>query len=112
MSELKAPVKPARRKPVPAAIPDGATPAAFQPADVAAIQALAQGVANDGQQKRALTWILNSACMQGLWAYSADARTTDIALGRQFVAQQIVGLIRIPLSKVDRIALNEERGHG
>jgi hypothetical protein len=59
-------------------------------------------VANDGQQARALDWILKSACGDGLWPFRESQRETDIALGRQFVGQQIVGLLKINVSELVR----------
>lgn len=87
MTELK-PLKPA----------PASEPAKFVEADVSSMQALFGGVANEGQQKRAVAWILESACGIGQWPYREDQRETDIALGRQFVAHQIVGLTKVNLS--------------
>ena len=92
---------------VPAHIAHGPEPAKFTSSDVSAIQALLAGTANDGQQKHALNWILDSACVLPLWPYRADQRETDIALGRQFVGQQIVGLLSINISALRQ---REERG--
>lgn len=92
---------------VPAPIAHGSEPAKFTSSDVAAMQALRSGTANDGQQKHALKWILDSACGLPLWPYRPDQRETDIALGRQFVGQQIVGLLSINISALRQ---REERG--
>lgn len=101
-------IKPAKKKPLTAApIAQGSTPAAFNSQDVAALQALRTGTANDGQQTRALDWILKAACGDGLWPFRESQRETDVALGRQFVAQQIIGLFRINLSALKQ---HEERG--
>ncbi len=75
-------------------------PAKFKPADATAIQALAAGKANEDQQKRALKWILEGACGLPVWAFHEDQRQTDIALGQQFVGQQIVGLMKANVSKL------------
>ena len=75
-------------------------PARPKVADAIAIQALAGGTANPEQQKRALKWILEDACGLPVWAYRIEVRETDIALGRQFVGQQIVGLMRMNVSKL------------
>lgn len=77
-------------------------PAQFSEADATSIQALAAGSANEGQQRRALQWILQSACGIGAWPYRESQRETDIALGRQFVGQQIVGLSKVNISKLKR----------
>lgn len=66
------------------------------------MQALVRGAANEGQQKRAIGWILQSACGIGAWPYRESQRETDIALGRQFVGQQIVGLSKVNVSKLNK----------
>lgn len=73
----------------------GADAPKFTEADAMAMKALAAGVANEGQQKMALDWIFNSACGLRVWPYKESERETCIALGRQFVAHQIVSLIQI-----------------
>lgn len=81
----------------------GSTPAKPTVSAATAMQALASGVANEGQQKTALKWILDEACGDPVWAYRESQRETDIALGRQFVAQQIVGLIRVNVSELRKM---------
>lgn len=96
--------KPVSLKPVkPSAASD---PAPFTVSDAEAIQSLTRGEADADQQKRALRWILEGACGLPIWAYRETQRETDIALGRQFVGQQIVGLQRVNISKL------KERDHG
>lgn len=82
-------------------------PAEFTPADATAIQAVQAGTANESQQKRALKWILEGACALPVWPYRESQRDTDIALGRHFVGQQIVGLLKVKVSKI-----TEEIEHG
>ena len=77
--------------------------------DASALQALAAGKANEGQQRRALDWIMKGACALPLWPYSESQRETDIALGRHFVGQQIAGLLKINISQ---LAKRDERGNG
>lgn len=63
---------------------------------VRALQALAAGKATDTQQRLAIDWIVNKAASTYDWPFRPDsARDTDIALGRQFVGQQIVKLINL-----------------
>lgn len=81
----------------------GSTPAKPTVAAVTAMQALATGQANDGQQKTALQWILSEACGDGVWAYRESDRETCIALGRQLVAQQIVGLMKVNAAELRKI---------
>ncbi len=95
-----------------ARIPHGAEPAPFNVAHATAIQALAAGVANDGQQKTALDWILKDACGLPLWPYRESERETCIALGRQFVGQQIMGLMNVNVSELRKREGLEEREHG
>ena len=80
----------------------GPTPAAFDEHDAVAIQALAAGKATAEQQRRALKWILEGACALPIWAYCKDERETNLALGRQFVGQQIVGVMNVKVSILRR----------
>lgn len=76
-------------------------PPSFEPADAAAIQALAKGSASADQQRRALDWIIHQAAGTYDLAYrpggEEGARDTTLALGRQFVGQQIVKLLNIKI---------------
>jgi hypothetical protein len=61
-----------------------------------AIKALAQGQASEAQQIAALNWIITYACGTDCSAYSRTSdRDTTFALGKQFVAAQINGVITI-----------------
>lgn len=71
-------------------------------ADATALQALAGGVADEDQQKRALKWIVENAAAMYEWPYKEQPRETDIALGRQLVGQSIVGLLKLNLSDLRR----------
>lgn len=90
-----------KSKPTPA--PDLPQRKAYVPpipekADVYAIQALAGGRADEAQQKRALAFIINGLAATYDWAYrpgDEGDRDTLIALGRQFVGQQIVFIINV-----------------
>lgn len=90
--------KPVSLKPI--APSPASHPAPFAVSDAEAIQSLSRGEADAEQQKRALKWILESACGLPIWGYRETQRETDIALGRQFVGQQIVGLQKINLAKL------------
>ena len=73
-------------------------PAPYEPADVYAIKALVSGVANEGQQKRALDWIVNTLCeTYGLSFRPGDNgdRDTVFAEGKRHVGMQIVKLTKI-----------------
>jgi len=82
--------------------PHGSQPALFGYTEAAAIQALYNGKANEEQQKICLRWILESACALPVWPYKESQRETDIALGRHFVGHQIMGAVKVSLSKLQR----------
>ena len=79
-------------------------PVSYVKADVAALQAMRHGNANAGQQKRAMEFILETACDRNGMSFRPGglegARETDFAEGRRFVGNQIVKLTKIPLSKL------------
>ena len=62
-------------------------------ADVFAVQALAQGIANDAQQKRAYECIMRMLCetdRMTFWPGGEDGRrATDFAEGKRWVALQL-----------------------
>lgn len=73
-------------------------PAAYQKADVAAIQGLLRGDASPEQQVRAIMWIINSAAV----TYDMSARPSDpygtyFAEGRRAVGNQIVKLTKLKI---------------
>ena len=76
-------------------------PPAYENADVAAIQALAKGTATPDQQKRAIDWIINKGCATYDFPYRPGGmegdRDTCIAIGRMFVGQQIVKLLKLKI---------------
>jgi len=72
-------------------------PPSYDDDDIRAIRALAAGVASEGQQRRALEWIITKAC--GYYDLSfrpgvEGARDTDFAEGKRFVGAQIVKLTK------------------
>jgi hypothetical protein len=81
-------------------------PPAFDNADAAAIQALGTGSASSAQQKRALDWIITKAAGTYDFPYRPGGvegeRDTAIALGRMFVGQQIVKLLKIKIGLLRR----------
>lgn len=79
-------------------------PAAYEPADAAAIQALYNGVANHAQQKRALTWLI-TACGTYDMSYRPGQdgdRDTAFAEGRRSVGLQLVKLCNIKIGLLRR----------
>lgn len=85
-------------------------PPKYELADVTAMQALERGAATGEQQKRALNWILRSACALGDMPFRPGGvegeRETNLALGRLFAGQQIAKLTRLDISKLRK---NESR---
>ena len=72
-------------------------------ADASAIQALVDGIAEPEQQKRALKWIVEHAAGTYEFNFYPGDRETAFALGRVFVGQQIVKLMRVNLMNMKRI---------
>lgn len=73
-------------------------PPAYDDADVAAIQAVARGDATQGQQERALAWIVETLCeTYGLSYRPESSHETAFAEGKRFVGLQIVKLTKITL---------------
>lgn len=62
------------------------------------IKALHDGRATEHQQKTALQWILREACGKAHFPFYETDRDTVFALGRQFVADNIIGLFNADLS--------------
>lgn len=79
----------------------------WEKADAAALQALERGEANSDQQKRALSWIINNACMTYDFCDKPDnERLSAIFDGRRFAGIQIVKLIKINLSLMKKLEGN------
>lgn len=72
--------------------------------DAYAIQALERGEATPDQQKRALAWIINNACLTYDFPDQPENdRLSTIWMGRMFAGKQIVKLIKINLSKLKQL---------
>lgn len=86
----------------PKPLPPAHMPSSWEPADVSALQAINDGTATADQQRRGLMFIITKLSMAYDFPFrpgGLDAqRETDIALGRAFVGQQIIGLIKVNLS--------------
>lgn len=69
-------------------------PVHYETADITALQALAEGKANEGQQQRALKWIVHTVAGTYELSYRSDRdggeRETAFAEGRRFVGLQVV----------------------
>jgi hypothetical protein len=79
-------------------------PPSYELADVDAVRALSNGVANKDQQLRALQWILGAASDRLGMSYfpggEEGRRNTDFMEGRRFVGNQIVKLINTDPTKI------------
>lgn len=79
-------------------------PVPYETADVEAIQAIFQGVANEGQQKRGLKWIIERASGTYDQTFFPGAevgrRNSDFAEGRRFVGNSIVKLLYLPVGRL------------
>lgn len=87
------------------ALPRTWQPASYEVADIYAVKALADGSADERQQKRALDWIINFAAQTYDMHHRPDdmggARDTAFGEGRAFVGQQIVKLIKLSPQALD-----------
>jgi hypothetical protein len=86
------------KTPIPAR--DATQPPAYEPSDVAAIQALATGAATAGQQVEALRWIVEMAAGTYDLSYRVDPCATAFAEGRRFVGLNIVKLSKLRMDIV------------
>lgn len=77
-------------------------PPPYDVADVAAWQAIERGDATQHQQQRALKWLIEQAAGTYQMQYYDTDRATSFALGRAFVGQQIVKLLRLNASALRR----------
>jgi hypothetical protein len=84
-------------------------PPLYEVADVSALQALQRGDASENQQKRALDWIIQNACGTYDFHYHQTDRDTSFSLGRGFVGQQIVKLLKLSTTSLLQ-AENKRKG--
>jgi len=77
-------------------------PPQYEAADVSAFQALQNGTATPDQQRRALKWLIESAAGTYEFHYYPSDRDTTFALGRAFVGQQAVKLLKLNLMTLRR----------
>lgn len=86
--------------------PTPAMPVIYSAADVSAVQAIANGDADEGQQKRFIKWLIEVAAGTYDFHFYASERDTSFALGKAFVGQQVVKMLKLNASA---IAKSEER---
>lgn len=67
--------------------------AAYERADAVALQAVANGIADEHQQKRVMEWIIYKACDFHGISWRESERESSFAEGKRFVAQQINSLL-------------------
>jgi hypothetical protein len=76
-------------------------PPPFEDHIALAVRAVTNGTATAQQQRQAMEWIINIACATYDLAYRPGdrdgERNTTFALGRQFVGQQLVKLLKIKI---------------
>ena len=78
-------------------------PADWDEDDARALKALQAGNASDVQQRRALGWIINRACLTYDEPFHPDnPRVTDFILGRRNVGLQIVKLLNVKLGTLQK----------
>lgn len=68
--------------------------------DSLAFKALSEGVANAGQQKRALDYVVRHLAATYDLSYRPNDRDTAFAEGRRFVGLQIVKLVNLKLGNL------------
>jgi hypothetical protein len=77
-------------------------PPPYELADASALQALQRGDASTEQQQRALRWVIERAAGAYEFQYYPSDRDTAFALGRGFVGQQVVKLLKLNVSSLRR----------
>jgi hypothetical protein len=70
-------------------------------ADAYALKALANGTANEAQQKRALDWILRTCGLRDLSFRPESDRATAFAEGKRFVGLQIAKMMQLPAGVIE-----------
>jgi hypothetical protein len=73
------------------------TPAPFDQLIVASLHAMMDGTATPHQQKKLIEWIINKASRANGMHYTDHQADKDFAMGRAFVGQQMLELLRIPM---------------
>lgn len=67
---------------------------------IAAVKAVYEGIANEGQQKLALAFIMEELCERTINQYFPSQRDTDFALGKKFVGDHIAGIVKAKLGQI------------
>lgn len=77
-------------------------PCEWEPADAYAFKALAQGKANEAQQRRALDWVLRCAGTYEPTFYAGQPDCTNFAEGARHVGLQVVKLVNMPTALIEK----------
>lgn len=80
-------------------------PNTYTKADIRALQALAQGEAGEGDQKRALDWIINHACL----TYDEPFRPGQTDVSAYLMGRRAAGMAIVKLLKLKPEILDKER---
>lgn len=76
-------------------------PAKYSRLDAYAIKAVANGTATEGQQQRAMQWIIHAAAMTYDETFvPSQPDVSDFLAGRRNVGLQIVKLINVPIDQI------------
>lgn len=67
---------------------------------IAAVKAVYEGVANEGQQTMALSFIMDELCDRTINQYFPSQRDTDFALGKKFIGDHIAGIVKVKLGQI------------
>lgn len=84
--------------------PNAWTPASFEVADVAAIQAIARGNATPDQQQRGIDWIIRKAALAYDLDYRTDSRDHAFASGRRFVGLEVITMLKLDVAKLQKVS--------
>lgn len=88
-------------------------PADYELPDVEAVQAVAKGLANEVQQKRAIAWIIKAADTYDV-SFRSDAdggdRDTAFAEGKRFVGLSIVKLVNMSGAALEALRRGKPNG--
>lgn len=90
MNRAKSPLPPEPWKPID-----------WQPEDAYALRALQSGTATEGQQKRALAWIIAAARTYDQPYRSDSPHDTSFACGMMWVGQSVVKLLNISVEAIN-----------
>ena len=80
-----------------------AMPVDYGPADVLAWQALQRGEAEPYQQQRVIKWLIEQAAGTYEFQFYPTDRETSFSLGRAFVGQQVVKMLNLDATKLQRV---------